>query len=67
MLRPQDRLLVGIEHPQRGIAERVPVKDEPCRRRVKINNVIRLRATAIAIADRRRSELDTEPISKIAQ
>jgi hypothetical protein len=66
MLRPQDRLLIRIERSQRGIAERVPAKYQLRRRRVKINNVIGLRATAISI-DRRRSELDTEPIGKIAQ
>src|SRR5215207_1937803 len=66
MLGPQDRLLIGIEHPQRGIAEHVPAKYELRRCRVKINNVIRLRPTATSV-DRRRSELDTEPIGKIAQ
>jgi hypothetical protein len=66
MLGPQDRLLVRIKHPQRGIAERVPLEDEPGRCRVKINNIIRLRPTAIAIADRRRSELNTQLISEIA-
>jgi hypothetical protein len=53
MLRPQDRLLYRIEHPQCDIAERVPVKDEPRRRRIKINNVFRLRTTTVATTDRR--------------
>src|SRR5215218_7477626 len=66
MLGPQDRLLVRIKHPQRGIAERVPLEDEPGRCRVKINNIIRLRPTAIAIAARRRPEPETELTSKIA-
>jgi hypothetical protein len=67
VLRPQNRLLARIEHTQRSIAECEPVNDDPNGRRVKINNIIRLRTAAVAIADIRRSELDTKPVSKIAE